>query len=645
MCGIAGFIGMNEPGAAVRVRDMLRAQRHRGPDGAGLAVWERPGSWQTWYARGPEELTALTLAGDLCCVLGHNWLAVQDISPDARQPMLCDNDLAIVLNGEIYNFVELRRDLEADGVAFGTGSDTEVLWHLWKREGSDCLRRLRGMFAFAACDLRHPLQGSVFLARDPLGIKPLHFTHNGRGFYFASEIRALHAAGAVERRLRDDAVLASAAAGVNKFGNASTLFKNVSELAPGCVAHVRGGIPISSYYDLPNPQGSLSGGAATHALRAGVEESVRLHLRASRKVASCVSGGLDSTNLAWLIGAEARKSGHEYDTFTIRTDVRNEGCRESGELAAAALVAKQAGLRHHLVDRPSPISPRDVIEMIVACEVPNHVIGPINQFLLFRQVAAAGVTVVLDGQGGDELLSGYPWFPPVLLDALRKAGRGSEADQIKQMLANRLPLPPETAAQFERMFHDPVAWVAAFMWQGDFLGWSREKVLDLPETQYYLAGGGEWRSFRRREYYQAELPYLLRQEDRLGMWFGLECRVPFVDAPLIDVASRLDPAWLIKDGYLKYPFRVMIPELPESVRWDTRKRGFWEVDRSQFDWLPAAGKRLASASDQLNRVFPTMRDGWDALSFDQQWRLTQLAALERAATRDDVDGVCREAGL
>jgi asparagine synthase (glutamine-hydrolysing) len=647
VCGIAGFIGDDDGRAVVRVRAMLRAQQHRGPDGAGVAGAGFPGEWRSAHAGRPDAL-ALRLAGRAACVLGHNWLAVQDSGDAARQPMH-DLNLALSFNGEVYNFVELRRGLERDGVTFRSRSDTEVLWHLWARDGAGCLPRLRGMFAFAACDRR---DGTLWLVRDPLGIKPLYFALSRGDVAFASEARALHAAGFVQRRLRDDAVVASAAAGVNKFGEAATLYEGVHELPAGHWLRVGGpsaAVQVQRYYDLPDPRADLSGDEATTQLRAGLEESVRLHLRASRKVASCLSGGLDSTNLAWMIGAEARHSGHEYDTFTIRTDVAGPSdrpdCREGGELAAAALVAKQAGLRHHLVDRPTPISPRDVIEMIVAYEVPNHVIGPVNQFLLFREVAAAGVTVVLDGQGGDELLSGYPWFPPVLLDAMRKAGRGREADHIKQMLARRLPLPPETAAQFDRMFHDPAAWAAAFMWQGDFLGWSREKVLDLPETRYYLAGGGEWRSFRRREYYQAELPYLLRQEDRLGMWFGLECRVPFVDAPLIDVASRLAPDWLIKDGYLKYPFRVMLPELPESVRWDTRKRGFWEVDRSHFDWLPAAGKRLAGASDQLNRLFPSMRDEWDALSFDQQWRLTQLAVLERGATREDVDDVCKEAGV
>ena len=644
MCGIAGYLGADEGQAAARVRLMLRSQRHRGPDGAGLAGCALPGEWTSAHAADPDAL-ALRLRGRAACVLGHNWLAVQDASPGARQPMH-DRNLALTFNGEVYNFVELRRELEATGAAFRTNSDTEVLWELWRREGVRCLPRLRGMFAFAVSDGR---ERGLWLVRDPLGIKPLYFAVSGGALVFASEIRALHAAGFVKRRFRDEAVVASAAAGVNKFGDTETLYEGVHELPPGHYLRADGGsgMELVRYYDLPGPAGIASGDEATASLRRTVEESVRLHLRASRKIASCLSGGLDSTNLAWLIGAEAHTTGHEYDTFTIRTDVPTAGadCRESGELAAAALVAKQAGLRHHLVDRPDPISPREVIEMIVAYEVPNHVIGPINQFLLLRQVAAAGVTVVLDGQGGDELLSGYPWFAPVLVDAIRKSGLEQEAAHIRQMLSQRLPLPPETAAQFERMFHDPAAWVAAFMWQEPFLGWTRKQVLDLPETQYYLKGGGEWAAFRRREYFQAELPYLLRQEDRLGMWFGLECRVPFVDVPLIDLASRLSPEWLIRDGYLKYPFRVMIPELPESVRWDTRKRGFWEVDRAHFGWLPAAGKRLASKSDQLNRLFPTMREDWNALSFDQQWRLTQLAVLERAATREQVDDVCAEAGL
>jgi asparagine synthetase B (glutamine-hydrolysing) len=220
-----------------------------------------------------------------------------------------------------------------------------------------------------------------------------------------------------------------------------------------------------------------------------------------------------------------------------------------------------------------------------------------------------------------------------------------DTSALRAQLAARLPLPPETAAQFDRMFHDRNAWVEAFVWQGEFLGWSREAIADLPETRYYLHGGGDWGEFRRREYHRAELQYLLRQEDRLGMWFGLECRVPFVDRALVSHAATHPPEALIRDGYLKHPFRVMLPEMPDQVRWETRKRGFWETDRARFGWLEAAGKKLASDSVVLRRVFPSLPEQWDALSFDQHWRLTQLAVNERYATRADVDDLETDAGF
>jgi asparagine synthetase B (glutamine-hydrolysing) len=195
---------------------------------------------------------------------------------------------------------------------------------------------------------------------------------------------------------------------------------------------------------------------------------------------------------------------------------------------------------------------------------------------------------------------------------------------------------------FEEMFHDPAAWVRAFMWRGSFLGWSIEQILELPATQYYLAGGGNWRTFRQRQYFRGELQYLLRQEDRLGMWFGLECRVPFVDRPLVELASRLAPDWLIHDGYLKYPFRVMLPQLPAAVRWNTRKRGFWETDRARFPWVAKIGKQLAADSICLRQVFPMLPEQWDSLSFDQQWRLLQLALLERCGEREQLPSVMNE---
>jgi len=630
MCGIAGYFGPADPDAPARVIRMLIAQNHRGPDSAGIALRCRENPWQTEFALTPNLLSSTPFDSHAECVLGHNLLAIQDTSDASRQPMI-DGNLALVFNGEIYNFVELRADLQKQGVHFRSQGDTEVLLQLWKLRGPDCLSDLRGMFAFAVFDARRRV---LWAARDPFGIKPFYYHRAARSFQFASEIRALHAA-SVPRKLCPTAVVASTAMGVNAFGEGQTFYEGIDELPPGHLLEASdNGIEIRAHSSLPEPIGDLTDQDATAALRAATEESVRLHLRSRRKIATCLSGGLDSSTIATLVAAALGESRHDFQTFTICT-----AGQQDSELELASLVARQAGLRHALVEPPD-IAPRDVLEMTVAYEVPNHVIGPINQFFLLREIAAAGITVVLDGQGGDELLSGYPWFIPVLLQELTERGR--DVATLQEQLRQRLPLEAQTAASFNEMFHDPEAWVRSFVWQGEFLGWSRDRLLGLRPVQWYLGGGGQLRAFRRREYLRAELQYLLRQEDRLGMWFGLECRVPLVDRPLVEVASRIDPGWLIHDGYLKYPFRDMMPQLPERVRWNTRKRGFWETEPGRFAWVSPAGRKLAGDSPCLREVFPTIADKWGTLSFDQQWRLFQVAVLERCAGRGQLDSLAAE---
>ena len=603
---------------------MLAAQSHRGPDGAGLAACGRELPWQVSYGRTCQHLPAPD-DRRIDCVLGHNLLAIQDPTDSARQPML-SGELALVFNGEIYNFIELREELVRDGATFRSDGDTEVLLELWKRQGPECLVRLRGMFAFAVYDRSCK---TLWLVRDPFGIKPLYYTCTNGELCFASEIRALHAGKGVARKLRPQSALPCAAAGINAFGHGITLYDQVLELPPGHMLIVSDSAhTLQQYAHLPAHVGDLSGSDAIAALRSATEQSVRLHLRARRRIATCLSGGIDSSTVACLIGQTLGDAARDFETFTICTDPSNS------ELDLAAQVARQAGLRHRIFD-PNAISAMDVLEMVLAYEVPNHVIGPINQFLLLREIARSGATVVLDGQGGDELVSGYPWFVPVLLAELRR--RGCDTSTLESQLREKLPLDPETARSFDQMFHDPAAWVRSFVWQGTFLGWSPDRLLELPELRWYLHGGGDWREFPEREYLRAELQYLLRQEDRLGMWFGLECRVPLVDRPLVETASRLSPEFLIHDGYLKYPIRAMMPELPDAVRWNTRKRGFWETDREQFPWVCGVGKQLAGDSPCLRELFPTVVDEWHTLSFDQHWRLLQLALLERFSERRDLE--------
>ncbi|MCK4872798.1 MAG: asparagine synthase (glutamine-hydrolyzing) [Phycisphaerales bacterium] len=621
MCGIAVLFGEHLTDPADRVRRMLHAQAHRGPDGVGIALCDGDGQWRPSYAANVDSLS-VAQRDVSAAALGHNWLAIQDTSESARQPMIAGT-LGLVFNGEIYNFIELRLELEAQGTVFRSKSDTEVLLELWKRDGPDCVHMLRGMFAFVIIDTA---RRTLWAVRDPFGIKPVYWAEHGASLMITSEIRALHAAG-VPRRLRETSVLASVAAAVNKFGPTETFYEDVHALPPGTILKASPtGIEIRSYYELPDPIGDLDGDVAIHDLRAEVEASVQLHLRSSRRIATCLSGGLDSTNLAWLIGENLDLAGQEFSTFTMCSAEAPDS-----EIGLAALVAEKAKLPHHVFECSDTIDPFDVLEMAVAYEEPNHAIGPINQYLLLRHITASGATVVLDGQGGDELLSGYTWYWPVLIREL--ARRGLDVDRLTRLRAERLPFKPELAAMFDRRFHDLDDWVDAVSGGVGFLGVPTDEIKALPEVRYYLFGGGDWRLFRQREYFRAEMQYLLRQEDRLGMWFGLECRVPYVDRVLIDYVSRLSPELLIRDGYLKYPFRVMIPHVPDEVRWTTRKRGFWNTDQSKYRWLRPLARKLAFESPMLRRLFPALEAGFDELNFNQCWRLAQVGLLERCGDR------------
>ena len=610
---------------------MLRAQEHRGPDGAGIAAIQHVASDSDAlkntaffsYANKPQ-LLKIPENISPTCVLGHNLLAVQDRGESARQPMK-DGNLTLVFNGEIYNFIELREELRLSGETFVTKSDTEVLLKLWKRHGQACINKLRGMFAFVIHDSSN---NTLYACRDPYGIKPLYTAVYHGNLYLASEIRALHAAG-IPRKLKESAVIACVAAAVNEFGEKETLYEDIFLFPPGSwIQWKNNGETLQRYYRLPSPIGDLHDESAISGLREKLTESVKLHLRSTRRLATCLSGGLDSTNLAWLIGEILGEESGDFAAFTICS-----ANKHSSEIEQAKLVTEKAGLAHHVYDCDASIDPADVLEMALACETPNHTVGPINQFMLLRQIARSGATVVLDGQGGDELVSGYPWYWPVLINAIEK--QGGDITHLQKLRPERLPLRPEIADMFDRRFHNSEEWINAVMGK-NFLGVSSGEVASLKEVQYYLWGGGEWESFRERAYYRGELRYLLRQEDRLGMWFGLECRVPYVDRPLIDYVSRFSPELLLKDGYLKYPLRAVIPEVPDSIRWNVRKQGFWDTDPARYSWMNELAGELAPACKILRSVFPRLEDELHSLNFNQIWRLIQVSLLEQCSSRQEL---------
>ncbi len=634
MCGIIGCLSWSERYPGSIFSSMLSAQAHRGPDGCGLALWlELGNSPRLWRERSIGSLASKIRDATARLGMGHNWLAIQDTSTNAQMPMVSeDHRYCLVYNGEIYNFGSIREKLIKEGHRFTTKSDAEVLLKAWQTKGPGILKSLRGMFAFLLFDAD---EHTLWAVRDPLGIKPLYFTKLPDGIAFASEIRSFHASGLVKRSFDNAATLAFLIAGVNKPGEEMTLYDGIREIPPGRMLIAKdANTKMITYATLPELHPTLTDEDAIETIREAVIDSVRVHLISQRPVASCMSGGLDSTTIAAAIKRLFKNDSCPYKVFTLAMSSGDDQ-----ELLLATKAAKSLHIAQRVFRRPTYVSPLDVVDMVITCETPNHVIGPINQYLLLRHISnePEDIRVVLDGQGGDELLSGYPWYSEFLLNEIKKADPDL-AGKISDQYHSHEPLSSPIHESLLKIFHDADAWVKCFDdGMSSLLRMKAEEALQLSPVEYYLGNSHDWRGFRQREYLQGELQYLLRQEDRIGMRFGIECRVPYVDIPTIKATALLKPEFLLKDGFLKYPLRVLFPEIAHEVLWNTKKRGFWDVADESFPYLRKLGEKAASNSQLIRELITQM--GGDIsdikkIGYYALWRLLQIAILGECATTD-----------
>ena len=391
MCGIAAILA---PAVDASVLGRIGgAMAARGPDGAG--------QW----------LSPCGSAG-----LAHRRLSIIDLSAAAAQPMAAsDRRLHIVFNGEIYNYRELRAELQAAGAAFRSTSDTEVLLELYRRFGRDMLPRLRGMFAFALWDVE---RRSLLLARDPFGIKPLYLSDDGKVLQVASQVKALLAGGAIDTR-PDPA----GHAGFFLWGHVPephTLYRGIRALPAGgwLWATADGGRTEGRFFDLPGELSAARAGAGV-GLREALVDSVRAHLIADVPVGVFLSGGLDSTTLAALASEAATVK-----TVTLGFDEFAGSARDEVPLAQA--VARQVGSDHltRRIRAADFAAARDGI--LAAMDQPS--IDGVNTWLVARAARECGLKVALSGVGGDELFGGYDTFRRVPRLAawppLGAAGRG-----------------------------------------------------------------------------------------------------------------------------------------------------------------------------------------------------------------------------
>ena len=551
---------------------MQTALRHRGPDDAGIFL-SGDGSLTTESSEQKSFVRSQSSGlADWCCGLAHTRLSILDLSLAGHQPMASpDRRFHITFNGEIYNFRELRAQLETAGETFQTHTDTEVLLRLYSLKGPECVKELAGMFAFAVWD---ELEESCFLARDPLGVKPLYYNETGGGLVFASELRALLEADTIPRRLSREAV-----EGYLLFGSVQepqTLVEGVRELPAGGWLHWRDGrTEERRYFDVqfqPGPSGAPNAVAAT---RAALLDSVRRHFVSDVPVGIFLSGGMDSTALVAL----ARLAGVvKIRTFSISFDSAdlNEG-------DVAARTARHFGTEHHDWRLGSAEGKQLLKAYLDHVDQPS--VDGFNTFCVSKWAHDNGAKVVLSGLGGDEFFGGYStfqrvprlfrlasarWLPGPLRTAAGNALQTVAQSPRQRRLGSFLAGPPSMTAAYWAMrgiftTEETRRLVARYFPTHELpsdLTWMPMSLpaLPTPEDQVsYL----EISRYMRNQ--------LLRDSDVMSMAWGLELRVPFVDERLAAVLAGIPAAVRLRAG--KNLLHEAVPEIPEWVALRP-KRGF-----------------------------------------------------------------------
>jgi len=551
MCGIAGIINFNQrPVNREDIDEMLDTMKYRGPNDRDVFLKGRVG-------------------------LGHLRLSILDLSPAGRQPMKDDDGfLAIVYNGEIYNYLEIRNELKDRGYSFKTGTDTEIILAAYSEWGEKCVEKFNGMWAFAIFDER---KNRIFFSRDHFGIKPLFYHLDENNFFFASEIKAILPR--LARREINNPFLYNFISRDVPYGSNETVFKGINLLLPAhnLLIELKGKpeTKIWRYWDF-NPavfKKKYDYADPAETFRELLIDSVKLRLRSDVPVGVCLSGGLDSSVITCIISKILKQ---EIETFS--SIYKEEGYSEK---EFADEINKECGTRSNLI-HPSPENFFEIIKKLVRHhDKPVRMPGSYSQWHVFK-CAAEKVIVTLDGQGADEILAGYMgYLPYYLADLLKDFRLGRYLSDIKRIKGNlpsdyrkgilKIFLP--FLSRFKRSVSGSEAWQDQILTEEFIQEHKRdaEKMrLDPPRIFNSHLNQELYRTFTT-----TNLPMLLDNEDRISMACSLEARVPFLDQRLVEFCFGLDYDWKIRNGMSKFIMRESFKDiLPEKIYNRKDKKGF-----------------------------------------------------------------------
>ncbi|MFB2773244.1 asparagine synthase (glutamine-hydrolyzing) [Pelatocladus sp. BLCC-F211] len=562
MCGIAGILTTEsyQNNLEHLIVSMQKALQHRGPDDQGVYI-----------------------AKDRQAAFAHTRLSILDLSPAGHQPMSTpDGRYWITFNGEIYNFHQLRSELEAQGEQFYSQTDTEVILKLYQRIGTDCVKQLRGMFAFAIWD---DLEKTCFLARDPLGIKPLYYWHSGSTLIFASELRSLLASGLPKICLSQEGLYGYLTSG--SVPEPLTLIENICMLEAGNWLFWQAGkVHQSRYWQIAFAAESIAAPEAITMVRKALLDSIEHHFVSDVPVGVFLSGGIDSTAVVAL--SRQIQSG-SLNTYSIAFE---ESEWNEGDLAQK--VANKFNTEHTEYKITASMGRSLLPQYLAAIDQPS--IDGFNTFCVSQIAHKSGMKVVLSGLGGDELFGGYRSFQKVP----RMVHFGQQLQPLKPLVASigiglerwGRSTQVRRLGDFLQQFPSPV--VAYRSFRGIFSHWEACQIVksyfpdrELPSRNSPYIESNSPPSLEDEISYMEISHYmrnqLLRDSDVMSMVWGLELRVPLVDHNLLETIACIPSNLRLAPG--KQLLIKAVPEIPDWIVNRPKQGFFFPYERwMQAEW-------------------------------------------------------------
>jgi asparagine synthase (glutamine-hydrolysing) len=602
MCGIAGIALLNGKTKPLHtdISHMTNRIAHRGPNDAGYAMFfgdhtvktagdksTAQNSWQSFHAYSPKSHIE-ELSSDANIAFGHRRLSVIDTSPGGHQPMCSiDQQLWVVFNGELYNYIELRSELETAGYVFQTKSDTEVLINAYLQWGSSCLSHFNGMWSFVIYDKRRRI---LFGARDRSGVKPFYYTLQDDVFCFASEIKAFMDLPYVDKTVNDVSIAQYLALGVVE-NNGGTFFSSIRELEPShsfVLDVTNGKFEISKYFELQvlnNFERFNSFNANNYAveLKEYLFDAVYKRLRSDIPVGFCLSGGIDSSSIVSIANTlrergVGKSTGERMIGFTSVN-----GIPGVDEKHWAELVTKHYGMEWHTTSCTSQDMISMLPDMVYYQDSPLISTSTYAQFKVMQLADSHNIRVLIDGQGSDEMFAGYNYFyPSFYLELLKHGALNSLASELVNTkngsftmsqlikawgkLTMDKVLPNNRKIATLKKVHPEISFINGDYEHHLFEQWNYSAPYSSLPTNDLLS----------QSFFGYNLKNLLRWEDRCSMKYSVESRTPFADdLPLMEYTATIPSVYKIHKGTNKAVLREALKDiLPTAIYNRKDKLGF-----------------------------------------------------------------------